>query len=230
MIAHYKFYGDGAKEEVVKACVNEINSMFNDKFKLQLNKNGAWRRVVTKISYKVISEADAKAFSLSNLDPKNNVVRIDTPSRGSRVDISEHGLNNNYGYFISVNGLGSSTTCTHEFGHGIGLQHLPEPCNWEGKGVPPIMAPRGCAVDRQYQYDPFVQPGRKGGSLNPKFRQLHPSEISAINFGDLDFKWVSPSKECATKGRALNKIYNKDGTFYLPFEVKLYPGMKNGSQ
>ncbi|MBA2404758.1 MAG: hypothetical protein H0V66_08305 [Bdellovibrionales bacterium] len=215
--AHYIFYGDEATNTRATACINEINKLYNNSSQIQLNKTGPWRKIVAKVSFALLSEFYVTQFSNLNSDPKVNFVRIDNPTKDSRVIISEHGLGGNYGYFIVANGLGSSTTCTHEFAHGLGLNHVKNKnktdCDWRGKGVPPIMAARGCWVDPKFQYDPKVKAGTKGGTINPVHRRVHSSEMSALNLGDLDYRWVSQNKECANIGKAENKVYKKSGAF-----------------
>lgn len=214
--AHYYFYGNKASHTLAKPCVEEINRLFNNGLKIQLNKDGIWRKVIVKVGYSIKSEEEAAKLAASNAETKNNFVRIDVPPKGSRVTVSEHGLNSNNGYFIVANGLGQSTTCTHEFAHGLGLNHLPDPCDWRGKGVPPIMAPRGCKVDKQYQYVSDAITAPKGSTLNPAHRQVKSYEVSAINLGDLPYSWESNDKECAEQGHVAYKIYNRDGSKYDP--------------
>ena len=214
--AHYYFYGKQAKASKVNPCVAEINRLFNTGMKIQLNREGPWRKVIVKVTHDIVSEHQATQIAALNFEHKKNFVRVDTPPKGSRVTVSEHGLNSNYGYFIVSNGLGESTTCSHEFAHGLGLNHLPEPCDYRGKGVPPIMAARGCAVDKKYQYDPKAVAGANGGTINPSFRQVHASEISDINLGDLKYSWVSQEIECAGQGTLAHKMYNVDGSTYQP--------------
>jgi len=217
--AHYIFYGSEARTETARPCIDEINRMVNIGAQIQLNKKGLWRTLVAKVTHSILPESDVAGFALSNTNPKYNIVRLDNPTDKSRVDVSEHSLNGNSGYFIVANKLGASTTCTHEFGHGLGLNH-PVPCDFRGKGVPPVMANRGCYVDQQFQYDTTVRAGLKGGTINPNSRKLHYKEIQALNFGDLDFKWVSQDKECALQGHAQNRIYHRDGTSYTRSQLK----------
>lgn len=212
--AHYYFYGWEATADTAKKCVDEINRQFNNGHRIMLNKQGEWLNVSVKVTHSVVDENSAATLSASNYDPKINFVRIDTPTKGSRVTVSEHGLSSNYGYFITKNGLGNSTTCTHEFAHGLGLVHI-DPCDWRGKGVPPIMAARGCLVDSKFQYNPSVKAGAIGGTINPSTRQVHSKEFSLINMGDLDYKWVTQNKECASQGKSSKRIYNRDGSTYL---------------
>lgn len=213
--ADYYFYGNYAKSNQVNPCASEINRMFNTGLMVQLNKRGTWKKLVVKVKPYIVTEAQAINLALNNKNTKNNFVRIDVPTKGSRVNISEHGLRSNFGYFIVENDLGTSTTCTHEFAHGLGLQHVGEPCDWRGKGVPPIMANRGCFVDKKYQYNPKAKAGKAGGTINPIHRQVLASEISKIKLGDLSFQWVTPEKECASQGTATNVLFHKDGSRYM---------------
>lgn len=213
--AHYYFYGDEATRDIAQDCVAEINRQFNNNHQILLNKQGDWLKVKVNVTQSILNEHAASSISAANYDPKINFVRIDTPTKGSRVNVSEHGLSSNYGYFIKQNGLGYSTTCTHEFAHGLGLVHI-DPCDWRGKGVPPIMAARGCLVDKAFQYDPKVKAGEAGGTINPNKRQVHSKEFSLINMGDLKYRWVGFNKECAKQGKVFRKMYRKDGTMYTP--------------
>lgn len=213
--AHYFFYGNEATQTGTRNCVNEINRMFNNGTRIQLNKSGDWLKVVTKVTHSVVTEKKAAQISAGNTSTRYNFVRIDTPPKSSGTDISEHGLNSNFGYFLTENGLGTSTTCTHEFAHGLGLDHI-APLDWRGKGVPPIMAARGTKVDAKYQYDPKAKIGQDGATVNPSFRVVLSREFRDINMGDLNFKWVSQNTECAQQGRIAQRIYRKDGSYYKP--------------
>lgn len=217
------FYGDAANASRVNPCVAEINRLFNTGMQIQLNKDGVWRKVIVKVTHDIVTTYQAEQVNTFNYEQKNNFVRIDNPTKGSQISVSEHALNSNYGYFIVSNGLGESTTCSHEFAHGLGLDHLPEPCDYRGKGVPPIMAARGCAVDKKYQYDPKARAGAKGGTINPSFRQVSAKEISKINLGDLNYKWITSDIECAGQGVVGHKMYNKDGSTYKPGSLPFSP-------
>lgn len=211
--AHYYVYGDDATADIAADCIAEINKQFNRKHKILLNKTGDWLDIKVNVTHTLVSEKVASTVAAANVDPKVNFIRIDNPTAGSRVTVSEHGLGSNYGYFIIQNGLGYSTTCTHEFAHGLGLDHI-NPLDWRGKGVPPIMAARGTKVDKEFQYNPRAIAGAAGGTINPNKRQVHTSEFTLINMGDLKYRWTGIKTECAKQGKVVRKMYRKDGSMY----------------
>jgi hypothetical protein len=49
------------------------------------------------------------------------------------------------------------------------------------------MYPRGTLVDPQFQYDPTVPAGVKGGTLNPFTRKVLQSDIDDLKLNKLDF-------------------------------------------
>lgn len=214
--ADYYFYGNYARANQVSPCAAEINRMFNRGLMVQLNKSGSWKKLIVKVRPFIVTEQQASNIAVMNHQTKNNFVRIDIPTKGSRVVISEHGLRSNFGYFIVDNDLGTSTTCSHEFAHGLGLKHVGEPCDWRGKGVPPIMANRGCLVDKKFQYNPKAKAGKDGGTVNPIHRQVLASEISKIKMGDLSYSWKTADIECASQGTVANNLFHRDGQRYRP--------------
>jgi hypothetical protein len=120
----------------------------------------------------------------SNINSGNNYFRIEeyAPGNISFVD----GLGSNTGYFKLDNLLNNSTTAAHEFGHTLGLDH-PKYLDIRGQGQPGIMYPRGTLVDPQFQYDPTVPAGVKGGTLNPFTRKVLQSDIDDLKLNRLDF-------------------------------------------
>lgn len=208
--ANYFFYGGYAVPEQVNPCVREINRMFNNVANVQINGRGEWMKVIFDVRGKIVSEEEAISIASKNTNTRTNLVRVDIPSKGSKFIMSEHSINGNHGYFVATNDLGSSTTCAHEFAHGLGLKHI-DPCDWRGKGVPPIMAGRGCLVDKKYQYNPIAKAGSNGGTVDPTKRRVSLAEIASIDMGELDFSWVSPTIECASQGTVSNTIYKRDG-------------------
>lgn len=208
--SHYVYYGPHARYATAKACTDEINNLFNNGTQIQFNKKGKFRNLKFKVTFEVLNYADTVKKAEDNDSPIINFGRIDLPPKGSKTDVSFHLLKSNSAYFHIGNGLGSSTTCAHEYGHGLGLDHTPGH-DFRGVGAPPIMAERGSIVDRQYQYDQGAYPGGPGGTVNPVHRKVSMKEIQALNLGDLDYRWVTPTLECAPLGSPLNIIYNNNG-------------------
>ena len=120
-----------------------------------------------------------------NLDPRNNYFRIEEFVHGNISFVD--GLGCNSGYFKLENLYKGSTTAAHEYGHTLGLDH-PDDLDLRGKGVPGIMYPRGTLVDPQYQYDPKIQAGKKGGTLHPMFRKVLQEDINRLKLQQLHFK------------------------------------------
>jgi hypothetical protein len=50
------------------------------------------------------------------------------------------------------------------------------------------MYPRGTLVDPQYQYDPAIAAGQKGGTMHPMYRKVTPEDIGLLNLRKLSFK------------------------------------------
>ena len=49
------------------------------------------------------------------------------------------------------------------------------------------MYPRGTLVDEQYQYDPSIAAGLKGGTMHPMFRRVKQEDIENLKLHRLDF-------------------------------------------
>jgi hypothetical protein len=68
----------------------------------------------------------------------------------------------------------------------MGLDH-PADIDYRGRGIPPIMYPRGTLVDPAFQYDPSKPAGVTGGTMHPKYRKVFPEDISALKLDRLRF-------------------------------------------
>ncbi|RYZ25684.1 MAG: hypothetical protein EOO10_17640, partial [Chitinophagaceae bacterium] len=80
-----------------------------------------------------------------------------------------------------------STTAAHEYGHTLGLDH-PTYLDIRGMGVPGIMYPRGTLVDAEYQYDPTIPAGQKGGTMHPMYRKVKQQDIEHLKLHRLHFE------------------------------------------
>ncbi len=136
---------------------------------------------ITAELYKDITDVDV----YQNTDPKNNFFRIEEFAHGNISFVD--GLGSNSGYFKLENLYQGSTTAAHEYGHTLGLDH-PENMDYRGRGIPGIMYPRGTLVDPQFQYDPLVPAGMKGGTMHPMYRRVLLSDINDLKLHKLQFK------------------------------------------
>ena len=176
------FYGDAANDELSKQIAADIADHWNApqgmvriKMKwyiVSFHVEGYWGKALTP---EIIYE---------NTLPRYNYFRVEEFATGniSYVD----GINSNTGYFKLDNLLHNSTTAAHEFGHTIGLEH-PKILDIRGKGKPGIMYPRGTLVDPEFQYDPQIPAGEKGGTINPFTRSVLQEDIDALKLHRLDF-------------------------------------------
>ena len=157
----------------------------------------------------------------ANTDIKNNYVKLVTsdPAGVSYMD----GAGSNTGVFVISNvNDANSTTETHEFGHGFGLDHptdldlrtKPLPAGVVGPqplaDAPGIMYPRGTAVDAQYTYDPSkgATAGTPGAgatnTMNPTTRKVNQADINNLGLNKLTY---DPTTGKAQLGKLTNTAH-----------------------
>lgn len=176
-------YGNDASEELAQLMRDEIESMWNAPQGI-IYLNNQQFHVRFRITAQCIPNIDMDEVYM-NTDPRNNYFRIEeyASSNISFVD----GLGCNTGYFLLENLYPGSTTAAHEYGHTLGLDHSRD-IDYRGKGAPGIMYPRGTLVDAEYQYDPSVPAGVKGGTIYPVHRRVLQSDIDDLRLHRLRFR------------------------------------------
>lgn len=207
------FYGTKASDSTASKCANEIHNMFNSP-NMVMKIDGKSYPINFQISYQVESESDALKSISINTRVSNNYVRLEEKANNETDGRSNHNLSGNCGFYAIKDGLGSSTTCAHEYAHGLGLSHYNDRKSGAGKdgdlrgtGVPGIMAARGFIVDKEYQYNPNANPGAAGGTINPINRKVLPRDIKDLELDKLKFD----SDGCANLGNISGKGYKKNG-------------------
>lgn len=180
--SHIITYGGAASPGVTENIRDEIETMWNEPV-ASLMFNGLKFKVVFRITASFQPGInDIKIYQ--NLDPRNNYFRIEEFAQGNISFVD--GLGCNSGYFKLENLYKGSTSAAHEYGHTLGLDH-PDDLDLRGKGVPGIMYPRGTLVDPQYQYDPAIAAGAKGGTMHPMYRKVFQKDIERLNLHRLQF-------------------------------------------
>ena len=176
-------YGNCATDELAAQLRDEVETMWNEAQGRIILDNESYI-----VQFKITAEAKPSITELEvlqNTDPRNNYFRVEEFVHGSISFVD--GLKCNSGYFLLENLYKGSTTAAHEYGHTLGLDH-PENVDIRGKGVPGIMYPRGTLVDAQYQYDPSVPAGLKGGTMHPMYRKVKQEDIQDLKLHKLDFE------------------------------------------
>jgi RHS repeat-associated protein len=206
------FYGsDGNGELAAKAAAN-IQSQWN-------TANG--KTTIDGVEYSVkfvvtgCYDNSVTADDISkNTDIKNNYVKL----VASGIDVSYmDGAGSNTGVFLISNvNDANSTTETHEFGHGFGLEHpadvdLRSPAgSTTPADAPGIMYPRGTAVDAQYTYDPSkgATAGTPGvnatNTMNPSTRKVNQKDINNLGLDKLNY---DPTTGKAQLGKLTNTYH-----------------------
>ena len=176
------FYGDAASNELSEMVASDIALHWN-----QADASIIIRKKLFKVHFDItgiFNNSLTPAIVFQNTDPRNNYFRIEEYAHG---DISfVDGLGSNTGYFKLANLINNSTTAAHEFGHTLGLEH-PQNLDIRGLGQPGIMYPRGTLVDPEFQYDPTVAAGLKGGTINPFKRKVSTHDIEDLRLEQLQF-------------------------------------------
>jgi hypothetical protein len=176
------FYGNAANDLLSIQIARDIANHWNEPQGKVIIK-----RMVYQVVFQIegIYEPDLNPETIyNNINPRNNYFRIEEYANGNISFVD--GLGSNTGYFKLDNLLNNSTTAAHEFGHTLGLDH-PRYLDIRGQGQPGIMYPRGTLVDAQFQYDPTVQAGLNGGTINPFTRKVLQSDIDNLKLNKLDF-------------------------------------------
>ncbi|MEP6684524.1 MAG: peptidase M10 [Parafilimonas sp.] len=181
--SHIITYGDAADEAVTESIRAEIETMWNEpKGTIQIKGNSFF--VSFQITAALNNSIDEMEI-LSNTNPHNNYFRIEEYANGNISFVDDIGCNS--GYFKLENLYTGSTTAAHEYGHTLGLHH-PVDLDYRGKGIPPIMYPRGTLVDATFQYDPLKPAGVTGGTMHPMYRKVFAEDIAALKLERLNFK------------------------------------------
>jgi hypothetical protein len=198
-------YGSEATDEIGSRIIEEINRMYNEpQAVIQINSKPM--KVVFKVTYKLVTTAEAMLRAAINLNFRNNYIRIENENHITRSFMG-FGLGDNVGHWLTTDNLGLSTTAAHEFGHSLGLDH---PARLDFRGLdtpPPIMAPRGSLVNTEYQWNPLARAGEYGGTMNPKYRKVTQEEVRLI-LQDLSFE----NDTNAYLGQISNTLFDKTGS------------------
>lgn len=204
IVSRLYLYGSQANDRTGTSIIEEIDNMYNQPDVFVQTGNGRMK-VIFKVSFHLISIEDAIHMAATNMDFRNNFIRIESKNVLTRSFMG-FGLGDNAGHWITSDQLGVSTTAAHEFGHGLGLDH-PVHNDYRGTHLPPpIMAPRGSLVDPQYQWNPLAKPGEFGGTMNPVHRKVTEGEILLIVNG-LSFESI---EKCRI-GFLSNKLFGRKG-------------------
>ena len=176
------FYGDAATDELSQQIAADVATHWNEpRATVIINK------LRYHLHFDIKAKRDPSLVPLTvyeNTDPRINYFRIEEYVHGNISFVDA--VNSNTGYFKLDNLLHNSTTAAHEYGHTIGLHH-PQKLDIRGKGTPGIMYPRGTLTDPQFQYDPNITPGQKGGTLNPFARKVLLEDIGQLHLEKLSF-------------------------------------------
>lgn len=176
-------YGDAADHTLAQTMAHDIATIWN-----------APQAIITIRRHDYLLRFQINGIYKPDLNPEevwyndNPLLNFFRIEEYSERDISfVDGLGCNTGYFKLANLKQTSTTSAHEYGHTLGLDH-PLNLDIRGSGTPGIMYPRGTLCDPQFQYDPSIVAGAKGGTLDPQWRKVLPDDVKDLRLDRLSFE------------------------------------------
>jgi hypothetical protein len=175
-------YGHCASHYLTEQIREEIETMWNEPNGIVMLQNEKWAVRFSIGAY--FCEDITPEDIYTNVNPKNNYIRIEEYAEGNISFVD--GLGSNTGYWKLENLYKGSTTAAHEYGHTLGLPH-PTNMDYRGKGAPGIMYPRGTLVDAPYQYEPDKPAGAKGGTMHPIYRKVRQEDIEQLKLHQLSY-------------------------------------------
>jgi hypothetical protein len=193
VIGRIVYSGPALTDAIAEASTREIQDMWSE-IPTDVKVNGTTYRVEFQIDHVIEGRQE-----LPNLEScaYNFIQVVNKTNAGDRSYYT--GLGSRNGVFYTSDGLGTSTTAAHEFGHGLMLDH--NDGDQQAAMVPGIMFARGTMVRPEFQWDPKAQPGAAGGTINPKFRKVRSEDIQAIPFSSVRNKIFKPIG-CLGEGKA----------------------------
>ena len=194
VIARMVYSGSALTKEIAEDSTREIQDMWSEK-PTDVLINSMKYRVVFEIDHvinkgKRIQNAESCAYNFVSVLPKT--------SPGDRSYYA--GLGSRNAVFYTSDGLGTSTTTAHEFGHGLMLDH--NHGDQRDAEVPGIMFARGTLVRSEYQWNPSAELGAPGSTINPKYRKVRSIDIQSIPFRTVSIN--SRSLGCLGSGKVLS--------------------------
>ncbi|MFK7049508.1 hypothetical protein FLACOL_00622 [Flavobacterium columnare] len=207
--SHMIFYGTEASSALAKSTARDVQKKWN-----AANGKVVIKGVTYKVKFVITGEYRPKLTPdeiAKNTDVKNNYIRVEEENNKG-VSYMDDKNSSNTGYFLKRNiEKDDSSTEGHEMGHGYGVNPdtpdgHPKEHDLRGKGQPGIMYARGTLVDPEYQYNPNVSAGSKGGTVDPDKRKVLQSDIDELSLDKLNFDKNGKAK----LGKLTNKYHNDE--------------------
>ncbi|MBL7714407.1 MAG: hypothetical protein JNL01_03000 [Bdellovibrionales bacterium] len=227
MKAQMVYYGENVDPAMAAKATDEIQGLWSGQsfrpgeasHPLKVKVGAGNYALRAEVTYVIVTLAEAQALANTNTDPSVNFIRF--RKGGMPGDRSYyHSLGANSGVFYETDGIGTSTTTAHEFGHGLGLDH-PSNFDWRKLGRPAIMCPRGTIVEAQYQWNPKAQAGASGGTMNPIWRLVSQWDVDNVGIDKLTFD----ASGNAWVGYATNDIETSPVSFSIEYFRAFYEGL-----
>jgi hypothetical protein len=197
-------YGTACSKKLLKQMAYNIAWHWNYP-KATITIAGKTYRLCFEVKYQYLPNLQ-KQWVYNNRSLQNVFVRVESEIEFGVSVMDAVGANSGF-FLVSNVGYKGASTEAHEYGHALGLwpgsaTAHPEDLDQRGQGVPGLMYPRGTLVDPQYQYDPKVPAGERGGTVHPDTRRVRQVDIDVLmstanldhnsrfwNFGKLSNKY-----------------------------------------
>ena len=206
--SHIVFYGEKIDADLYAKRIENNWNDFSSRSRKIAMEDGREYTVVFKVTAEYVSDKVAQKQIATNKSYKNNYIRIvdekgtDHMTGSSFMNANEDKIPGNTGVW-SLNQISAKdeTTSTHEYGHGLGLNHdliygsyhptkghfIPysepqEVKNYIDCQVPHMLQPRGSFEDKEYSYTTSQNKGMFGKQyiMDPKYRKVTNYNIATL--------------------------------------------------